>query len=190
MRASGRAAGDARSCLMSRKGDLQSKRASTRKEGQVCRPSVAQAHTHTHEHSKEEWGGSRQTASCQKAMQKHVPAHLVPSGSTAGNWKATTLPRIISVVWGTTPPLSGPSFTLCNGRGQPAMSLNSSFPRHSGPQIFSHLWGQLIVGPPGTVAIGIQIHTNFSFGEVKTWVREGRSGIGDWREFLTLPFID
>lgn len=70
------------------------------------------------------------------------------------------------------------------------MSLNSSFPRHSGPQIFSHLRGQLMVGPPGTVAIGIQIHTNFSSGEVKTWVTEGRSGIGDWREFLTLPFID
>ena len=47
-----------------------------------------------------------------------------------------------------------------------------------------------MVGPPGTVAIGIQIHTNFSSVEVKTWVREGRSGIGHWREFLTLPVID
>lgn len=150
VRAPGRGAGDTRSYLISRKGDLQSKRTSARKEGQVCRPSMAQAHTHTRECGEE--ADSKLPISDAEARPS-PPGTL--SGSTAGNWKATTLSCIICVVWGTTPPLSGPSFTLCNGRDQPEMSFYSSFPRYSGPQIFPHLWGQLMVGPPGTVAIDI-----------------------------------
>lgn len=64
--------------------------------------------TRTCEHGKE--GGSGETAAV--SVGKDIPAHI--SDSTAGSWKVTTLSSIRCVVWGTTPPLSGPPFTPCN----------------------------------------------------------------------------
>lgn len=89
-------------------------------------------------------------------MGKHVPAHLELSQATLQVAGRPPLCPALSV-WPEAQPLPSLGLHLAPvmGKGHPEMSLHTQVSKAWWPQIFPHLWGQLMVGPPGTILIGI-----------------------------------